>query len=56
MDFDEVSIPGLVFALIAFGVGIIVANSMGVSLFMRILAGIICAIVGYLVGGNIADG
>lgn len=56
MDFDDLNVAGLIFAVIAFGVGIIVSNSMGSNLFMRIVAGFVCAIAGYFVGGKIADG
>jgi hypothetical protein len=56
MDFDDVSIPGILFAIIAFGIGIIVSNSMGSGLIMRLIAGVVCAIAAYFIGGKIADG
>jgi hypothetical protein len=56
MDFDEISIPGLLFAVIAFAIGVIVSNSMGSGLVMRLLAGFVCAVAGYFIGGKISDG
>jgi hypothetical protein len=56
MDFDDLSIPGLIFALVAFGIGIIVSNNMNSGIVMKLLAGLVCAVAGYIVGGKIADG
>lgn len=56
IDLDDLNIAGIVFAVVAFGIGIIVSKSMGSSLVMRIIAGLICAIVSYIVGSKIADG
>ena len=55
-EFDDISIPGIVFALIGAGVGIIVANQAGRTVIFRILSGIICATACYFVGSKIADG
>lgn len=56
MDFDDVNIAGIVFAVIAFCIGVIVAQKMGNGLPMRLIAGLVCAGAGYFVGGKIADG
>lgn len=56
MDFDDLNVAGILFAVVAFGIGIIVSKSMGSGVFMRLVAGFICAIAGYFVGGKIADG
>lgn len=56
MEFDEISIPGMLFAVIAFAVGIIVSKSMGSDIIWRLAAGFICAIAGYFIGGKIAEG
>lgn len=55
MDFDDINIVGIVFAFIAFGIGIIVSQRMGSGLGMRVIAGFVCAVVAYFVGGKIAD-
>lgn len=56
MDFDDINIVGIVFALIGFGIGIIVSKSMGSGLTMRLVAGFVCAVACYFVGGKLADG
>lgn len=53
-QFDEINIAGIIFAVVAFGIGVIVSNSMGSSLPMRLIAGAVCAIAAYFVGGKIA--
>lgn len=56
MDFDDINIVGIVFALIGAGIGIIVSKGMGSGLAMRLIAALICAIACYFIGGKIADG
>ena len=56
MDFDEISIPGLLFAGIALIIGIIVANSMGSGTIMKLVSGVICGVAGYFIGGKISNG
>lgn len=54
-DLDDMNLAGIVFAIIGFGIGILVSKSMGSGVVMRIVAGIICAIAAYFVGGKIAE-
>jgi hypothetical protein len=56
MEFDDINIVGIVFGVIGFGIGIIVSKSMGSGVFMRLVAGFICAAACYLIGGKIVDG
>lgn len=56
MDFDDINLAGIVFAVIAFGIGVLVSKQMGSGVVMRLFAGIICAVAAYFVGGKIADG
>jgi len=55
LDFDDISIPGIVFGLVGAGIGIIVAKQAGATVFFRILSGIVCAISCYFIGGRIAS-
>lgn len=54
-DFDDMNIVGIIFGLVGAGIGILVAKQMGSGVLIRIMSGIICAIVCYFVGGKIAD-
>jgi hypothetical protein len=56
MDFDDINVVGVLFAVIGFGIGIIVSKSMESGLVMRIAAGFVCAIACYFIGGKLADG
>jgi hypothetical protein len=56
MDFDDINIVGIVFGVIGFGIGIIVSKSMGSGIVMRLLAGFVCMIACYFIGGRLADG
>lgn len=56
MDFEDISIAGIVFALVGAGVGIIVAKQTGSPVIFRILSGIVCGIVCYVLGSKILDG
>lgn len=55
MGLDEFSVSGAVFSVIAFFIGIIVSNSMGSGTIMKVIAGVICGIAGYIMGAIIAD-
>ena len=55
MDFDDVNIPGILFAIIAFGIGIIISKSMDSGVLMRVISGFVCAIAAYFIGGKIAE-
>lgn len=56
MDFDDINIFGIIFALIGAGIGIIVSKSMGGGVGLRLISALICAVACYFVGGKIADG
>jgi hypothetical protein len=56
MDFDDINVVGLIFALIGFGIGIIVANSMDSGLVIKLLSGVVSGVVTYFIGSKIADG
>lgn len=54
MDFDDINIAGVVFGVLGFGIGIIVSKGMGSGVVMRLIAGLVCAVACYLIGGKIA--
>lgn len=55
IEFDDLNWAGIVFAVVAFGIGVIVSKQMGSGVVMRLVAGVVCAIAAYFVGGKIAD-
>ena len=56
VDFDDLSIAGLLFAVIGFIIGIIVANSMDGNILIKLASGAVSAIACYFIGGKIAEG
>lgn len=54
-DFDEINIAGIIFAVIAFGIGVIVSKSAGSTLMWRLMAGVVCGLVAYFVGSKIVE-
>ena len=52
---DEVSIPGILFAVIAGGIGIIVSKQMGSGVVMRLISALVCAVVAYFVGSKVSE-
>lgn len=55
IEFDDLNWAGIIFAVVAFGIGMIVSKSMNAGVLMRVISGVICAFVAYLVGGKIAE-
>lgn len=55
LDFDDISIVGVLGGLIGAGIGIIIAKQTGATVPFRIIAGAICAIVCYFVASKIIE-
>lgn len=55
MDFEDISIPGIIFGVIGFGVAIIVSKQMGSELPLRIISGAVTGLVCYFVGGKLSE-
>jgi len=55
MDLEDISIPGVLFAFIGFGIAVIVAKQMDAAVPMRLISGAVTALACYFVGGKIAD-
>lgn len=55
MDFEDISMAGIIFGLVGFGVAVIVAKQMDATVMMRIISGLVTGIACYFVGGKIVD-
>ena len=55
IEFDDISIIGIIFGLIGAGIGVIVAKQTGSPVLIRLLSGLVCAVACYFVGSKIAD-
>ncbi len=54
-QFDEINIPGVLFALIGGGISIIVTAKMGGGIFLKLTGFLIAAVACYFIGGKIAE-
>jgi hypothetical protein len=55
MDFEDIDIMGIVFSIIGFGVGVIVAKQMEAGVIMRVMSGLVSAVACYFIGGKIVN-
>ena len=55
IDFDDLNVPGILFAIVGAFIGLIVAAKMGAGIFIKIATVLVTAIACYFVGGKISE-